>query len=146
MKLHQLSLFLENRPGTIKVPCRLLADAGINLVALSLADTAEFGILRLIVRDWQRAQEVLSDAGCAVKVTEVLAVDVPDRPGGLAETLDLLDESRVGIEYMYAFTTGPRGDKAALIFRFTDPERAADVLSAHGINVLGSDIFQRMNA
>ena len=124
MKLHQLSLFLENKPGHLKVPCKLLADAGINIVAMSLADTQQFGILRLIVKDWQKGRDVLQKAGCVVNVTEVLAVDVEDKPGGLAGVLELLDPTGLSIEYMYAFTCGPRGDRAALIFRFDDPDKA----------------------
>jgi hypothetical protein len=108
MKLHQLSLFLENTPGALKVPCRLLAAAGINLLTLNLADTAEYGILRLIVKDWEGARQVLTDAGCVVNVSEVIAIDVPDRPGGLADILDVLDSENLGIAYVYAFTHGPR--------------------------------------
>ena len=81
MKLQQLSLFIENRPGHLGAPLEALAAAGINLVTLSLADTAQFGILRLIVRDWERAKQVLERAGWVVNVTEVVAVDVVDRPG-----------------------------------------------------------------
>lgn len=147
MKLHQLSLFLENRPGTIKVPCKILADAGINMLALTLADTQSFGILRLIVKDWQKAQQVLSEAGCVVKVTEVVAIDVPDEPGGLLRILDVLETSNQAIEYMYAFTTSARGHKAALIFRFEDPDGAIKSLAANGINsVAPAELFARFNA
>ena len=85
MRIPQLSVFLENKPGHMIVPCRLLSDAGINVVTLSLADSSQFGILRLIVREWQRAREVLEAAGWVVAVTEVLAIEVVDRPGGLVE-------------------------------------------------------------
>ena len=94
MKIHQLSLFLENKPGHLVEPCRLLADAGINIRTLSVADTQQFGILRMIVSDWQKATAILKDAGCVVNVTEVLAVEVPDRPGGLAERAGTLREQR----------------------------------------------------
>jgi hypothetical protein len=84
MKLNQLSVFLENKPGKLSVPCKALAKAGINILTLSLADTHQFGILRLVLPDWQRARKVLEDAGCVVNVTEVVAIEVPDKPGGLA--------------------------------------------------------------
>jgi len=145
MKLHQLSLFLENRPGQLKVPCKILADAGINIVTLSLADTQQFGILRLIVRDWEKAKRVLEAAGCVVNVTEVLAIDVEDRPGGLAGLLDVLDKAGLAIEYMYAFTCGPRANRATMVFRFEDPDAAIKSLSAAGINpVVGAELFERM--
>jgi hypothetical protein len=126
-----------------------MAEAGINIVAMSLADTQQFGILRLIVRDWQKARDVLERNGCVVNITEVLAIDVPDKPGGLAHVLDLLEPTGLSIEYMYAFTCGRRspGEKAALIFRFEDPDKAIKVLQQHGINVLSSvELFERVEA
>ncbi|MGO9239365.1 MAG: ACT domain-containing protein [Bryobacteraceae bacterium] len=137
MKLQQLSLFSENKPGHIIAPCRLLAGAGIDIRALSLADTQRFGILRMIVSDWQRAKRLLEEAGSAVKLTEVVAVEVPDRPGGLAGVLDLFAGSSINIEYMYAFPFR-RGERAVLIFRFDQPDAAIEVLQAGGINVVGS--------
>ena len=139
MKLNQLSLFLENKPGQLKVPCKVLGDAGIDILTISLADTEQFGILRLIVRDWQKACTLLKDAGCVVKVSEVLAIDVEDRPGGLAGVLAILDETKLAIEYMYAFTSGARGAKAALIFRFEDADAAITVLKQHGVRVLDAE-------
>jgi hypothetical protein len=142
MKLHQLSLFLENHPGALKVPCRLLAGAGINILTLNLADTAEYGILRLIVKDWQRARQVLTDAGCVVNVAEVIAIDVPDRPGGLADVLDVLDSENLGIAYVYAFVHGRQDKHAAMIFRFDEPDRAVQVLAGHHIHAVPSaDLF-----
>lgn len=147
MKLQQLSLFLENRPGQVKIPCRVLAQAGINILALSLADTEQFGILRLIVREWEKGKQALEKAGCVVSVTDVLAVDVEDRPGGLADALDIIEQAGLGIEYMYAFTSGTRGQKAALIFRFEDPDAAIQALQARGLKVLSSDeLFKRVGA
>ncbi len=90
MKIHQLSLFLENKPGQMLGPCRTLASSGVNIRTLTLADTERFGILRLIVSDWQKARRVLQEAGYVVNVTEVVAVEVADRPGGLAAVLDAL--------------------------------------------------------
>ena len=136
MKVHQLSLFLENRPGTLKIPVQSLAEAGINLAALCLADTSDFGILRLIVQDWPRARSVLEKAGCVVSVTEVLALDVADTPGGLGAILEILEEAKLEIEYMYAFSGGAPGAKAALIFRFQDPDGAIRALERNGINII----------
>lgn len=144
MKLHQLSLFLENRPGKVKVPVRILADAGINIVTMTLADTQQFGILRLVVKDWQKGREALEAAGIVVNVTEVIAIGVEDRPGGLMHVLDSIDRANLAIEYMYAFTSGLPGQKAALIFRFEDPDAAIRALTAAGISVVqGLDLFDR---
>jgi hypothetical protein len=137
MKIHQLSLFLENKPGQLTEPCRLLAQAGINIRTLTLADTEEFGILRLIVSDWQKGARLLEDAAYVVNVTEVVAVEVPDRPGGLAELLAVFENTDINIEYMYAFTFG-RGDTAVMIFRFNQPDAAIEKLQSAGINVVGS--------
>ena len=137
MKIHQLSLFLENKPGRLMEPCRLLAGAGISIRTLSVADTQQFGILRMIVSDWQKATALLKEAGCVLNVTEVLAVEVPDRPGGLAGVLEIFEDSAINIEYMYAFPFG-RQDKAVLIFRFDKPDDAIARLQAAGVNVVGS--------
>lgn len=137
MKIHQLSVFLENRPGQMTAPCKILAGAGINIRTLTLADTEKFGILRLIVSDWQQGLRLLREAGYVVNVAEVVAVEVADRPGGLAAVLEVLEGGEVNIEYMYAFTFG-REDKAVLIFRFNKPDAAIAKLQAAGINVLGS--------
>jgi len=143
MKTQQLSLFLENKPGRLSEPCKALADANINIVTLSLADTEQFGILRLITRDWQKAKQVLEGAGNVVKVTEVVATEVADRPGGLAEILGPIEEAGINIEYMYAFTSRS-GDKAVLVFRFDDPDAAIGVLQDKAINVIGSvELYER---
>jgi hypothetical protein len=146
MKLHQLSLFLENRPGQLTEPCRLLAGEGINICTLALADTERFGILRMIVSDWQKAAAVLNDAGYVANTTEVVAVEVADRPGGLAGILELLDDSGVNIEYMYAFTFGRCG-RAVLIFRFDKPDDAIRRLQGAGVNVVDSvEVYNRIEA
>ncbi|MGO9094838.1 MAG: ACT domain-containing protein [Bryobacteraceae bacterium] len=143
MKIQQLSLFVENEPGQIQKPCRLLAAEGINIRTLSVADTRQFGILRLIVPDWERANRILKDAGYVVKVTEVVAIEVPDRPGGLSGVMEALENSGVNIEYMYAFPFG-RGATAVLIFRFDQPDLAIQRLQAAGINVVaGVDLLGR---
>ncbi len=137
MKLTQLSLFVENRPGQLVRPCRVLADAGVSILTLSLADTGEFGILRLIVDRTAAGRTALTAAGLVVHVTEVIALEVPDRPGGLAEVLGTIDAAGVGIEYMYAFTYG-REDRAILVFRFGDPDAAAPALVAAGLTTVTS--------
>ena len=137
MKIKQLSLFLENKPGHLSSACQTLADAGVNILTLSLADTQQFGILRLIVRDWERARSVLEQAGYVVNVADVLATEVDDRPGGLMAILKILEEAQVNVEYMYAFTFR-NADKAIMFFRFDNIERAIQVLEEKKINVLGS--------
>jgi len=143
MKLQQLSVFLENRPGQLKRACDLLAQANINIQTLSLADTKQFGILRLIMPEWERAKTVLEEGGFVTKTTEVLAVQVADRPGGLAEILTQVEAVGLNVEYMYAFTFG-REDRAVLIFRFDNPDKAIETLKAGGINVIGGvDLYAR---
>lgn len=142
--LKQLSLFLENRPGQLRLPCQALGKAGIDILTLSLADTQQFGILRIIVKDWEKAQKVLEQAGCVVNLTDVLAVEVPDRPGGLAEVLEHFEEAGLGIEYMYAFASGERGKSAILVFRLEDPEGAAVRLRQSGVRVLDrAEVYAR---
>jgi len=138
MKIQQISLFVENKPGHISAPARLLAQEGIDIRSLYLADTQQYGILRMIVSDWQKAAGILEAHGFAAKVTEVLAVEVPDRPGGLADVLEALEGTGINIEYMYAFPY-TRGDQAILIFRFNNPDAAIAQLQTAGINLLAGD-------
>ena len=138
MKLKQLSVFLENRPGQVKVPCKALADAGVNILAMSLADTEQFGILRFIVKDPGKARDVLAKAGCVVKETEVLAVEVEDRPGGLLKLLEIFEKANMTIEYMYAFNSNRPNGRAALAFRFDDPDSAGKALQAAGVNAIAN--------
>ncbi|KAF0103654.1 MAG: amino acid-binding ACT domain-containing protein [bacterium] len=135
MKLPQLSVFLENRPGSLLEPLQVLAAADINLVSISLADTEQFGILRLVLKDWEFAKSVLEKDGWVVNVTDVVAVDVDDQPGGLVKMLAVLAEAGINIEYMYAFALR-RNVKAVLLFRFEDPDAAIEVLEQAGIGVI----------
>ena len=135
MQIRQISIYLENKPGHLSAICRALADADINIATLSLADTSDFGIVRMIVDDHEKAKETLTAKGHAVKVTEVVAVCVPDRPGGMADVMATLDKVGVNIEYSYAFAFH-RGEKAVLIFRFTDNARAEQALKAAGFTTL----------
>ena len=124
---------------------RVLAEAGIGIHTLTLADTQQFGLLRLIVTDWEKGRAILEQAGYLVNVTEVVAVEVADRPGGLAGLLDLFEGSGINIEYMYAFTFG-REDKAVLIFRFDQPDAAIERLRAAGINVVEDvELYHRIH-
>jgi hypothetical protein len=138
MKLRQVSVFIENKVGRIMEITEVLSKNMINIRALSLADTSDFGILRMIVDDIERATTVLKEKGFIVKETEVVAVEVPDKPGGLAQVLEILCIANINVEYMYAFFEQPE-DRALLIFRFEDPERAIEVLGAKGIQISGGD-------
>jgi hypothetical protein len=135
MKVEQISVFLENKPGSLAEVTRILGDAGVNIRALSLADTKDFGILRLIVNDHEKAKQILGQKGFTVRKTEVVAVEVPDRPGGLADMLKTLSDSGINVEYLYAFVQ-QSGTNAIIIFRFDETDRAIKVLSAQGISIL----------
>lgn len=143
-KLNQLSIFVENKPGALKNVCRLLAENRIDISTLSLADTKDFGILRLIVREWEKAKEILSAAGVAVTVTSVVAVEVENRPGGLCEILDTLDKYSINVEYLYAFVS-PINGRAVIILRFDAPDMAVERLkSDKAVRFIGEeDIFSR---
>jgi hypothetical protein len=143
MKLQQLSLFLENRAGRLVGPLRALGAEGINILTLTVAGTADFGILRLIVPDADEARKVLEREGWVVNVTEVVAVDIADRPGGLAEVLTELEVAQLRIEYMYAFSLR-RDDKAILIFSFEEPDRAIQVLTDVGFSVIDGEELTRL--
>jgi len=135
MKLPQLSVFLENRPGSLMEPLKVLAAANINLVSISLADTEQFGILRLVLKDWEFAKSVLERDGWVVNVSDVVAVDVDDQPGALVHMLGILAEAGINIEYMYAFALR-RNVKAVLLFRFEDPDAAIAVLNRANIGIV----------
>jgi hypothetical protein len=135
MKVEQISIFLENKAGRLAEVTGVLGDADINIRALSLADTSDFGILRLIVNDHEKAKQVLKENGFTVGRTEVVAVEVEDRPGGLKRILQILFEAGINVEYMYAFVR-QSGERAVLIFRFDDIDSAVDVLARNGVTVI----------
>ncbi|NLC56476.1 MAG: ACT domain-containing protein [Armatimonadetes bacterium] len=135
MKVNQISVFLENKSGRLADVTRTLAQNGINIRALSIADTVDYGLLRLIVDHPQHAAKVLSDYGFTVAQTEVLAIAVPDRPGGLAGIIDILSAKDLNIEYMYAFV-GRSGDHAIVIFRIEPVEDAIAALQQGGAQIL----------
>ena len=138
MKIPQLSVFLENRSHSLLEPLQALATAGINLSGITLADSEQFGILRLVLRDWPRARDVLQTAGWAVTVTDMVAIDVDDQPGGLVRTLEALAAADANIEYMYGFFLRSSG-RAAMLFRFDDPAAAIVALQAAGVEPVKAD-------
>jgi hypothetical protein len=135
MKVEQISIFLENKPGGLSSVTKALRDANINIRALSLADTSDFGILRLIVDDVGKAKDILNANGFAVGRTNVVAVEVPDKPGGLHSILDVLTAEGINVEYMYAFVERS-GENAVIIFRFDSTDSAIEVLQRKGFTVL----------
>jgi hypothetical protein len=143
MHVEQISIFIENKFGRLAEVTRILGDAGINIRTLSLADTSDFGILRLIVNDTEKAKAVLKERGFTVNKTEVVAVEIPDRPGGLADILQVLDEGGINVEYMYAFVER-RGENAVMIFRFDETQKAISALSGKGFNVLPGERLYSM--
>jgi len=146
MKIKQLSLFLENKPGALSRPVKLLAKAKVNILTLSIADTQQFGILRFVVRDWKKAKQLLEKDGFVVKVSDMVAIEVADKPGGLAEILDTLEKARVNLEYMYGFTLKSEG-KGLLAFRFDDPDAAIAALKKKGLNPVGGvELFKRLRS
>lgn len=135
MKVNQLSVFIENKSGRLADVTRTLAEAGVNIRALSIADTIDYGLLRLIVDDPTAAQRALADAGFTVALTEVLAIEVPDQPGGLANIIDILARAGINIEYMYAFV-GTSGENAIVIFRIGRADEAIPILQQKGVRIL----------
>ncbi|QCQ21501.1 ACT domain-containing protein [Desulfoglaeba alkanexedens] len=141
MRVEQISVFLENKAGRLAEVTRILSEAGVNIRALSLADTSDFGILRLIVNDTQKAKEVLRSNGFTVGKTDVVAVEVEDRPGGLHKILETLRKAGINVEYMYAFVQ-QSGNNAVIIFRFDNLDEAVKVLMANGVTVInGSKVY-----
>ncbi|KAA0895018.1 ACT domain-containing protein [Oryzomonas rubra] len=143
MKVEQISIFIENKSGRLAEITRILGENGINIRALSLADTSDFGILRLIVNDVERANQVLKGKGFTVNKTEVVAVEVPDRPGGLGAILQTLDTESINVEYMYAFVEHCGGN-AVIIFRFDETDKAIDVLKVNNFSVLSGERLYSM--
>lgn len=142
MKVKQISVFLENKSGRLAQVAMLLGEKGINIRALSIADTADFGILRLIVNDPDQTYQVLKEAGFTVAFTDVIAVEVTDEPGGLAHILQLLDRAGVNIEYLYAFVQKASND-ALVVFRVEKLAEAVMVLQENDVRVMsGSDVYQ----
>ena len=135
MRVEQIAVFLENKSGRLAEITAVLAENNINIRALSVADTADFGILRLIVDNVDAAKKVLKENGCTVGKTNVIAVEVPDRVGGLASVLKTIEAAGLNVEYMYAFVN-KSGENAVLIFRFDDIDAAIAALQKDSFTIL----------
>ena len=142
MKVEQISVFLENKPGTLEHATRVLKEANINIRTLSVAETADFGILRLIVNDVEKANNALKESGFRVSKTPVVAVEVPDKPGGLHGIMEVVSKEGINVEYLYAFVE-KSGQNAVIIFRFDNPEKAIDVLLKNKFTVIpGNKLYE----
>lgn len=140
MRVIQISIFLENTGGRIAEATSILAEAGINIRAMSLADTTDFGVLRLIVSDVDKAEKALKDKGFTVGKTNVVAVQVEDKPGGLHAILNILAQAEINVEYIYALLK--EGNNAVMIFRFDNTDNALRVLEANNIKIFsGEDVY-----
>ncbi|MBU0675511.1 MAG: amino acid-binding protein [Proteobacteria bacterium] len=140
MKVKQVAVFLENKSGRLAEISHCLAEAGINIRALSLADTTDFGILRIVADDTDKAQRVLKEKGFTVGITDLVAVAAEDRPGGLDKILQAVTKAGLNVEYMYAFTQ-VSGKTGMMLFRFEQTDAAVTALQAAGIKVLsGSEV------
>lgn len=135
MKITQISVFLENRKGRLYDVCSLLGENGINIRALTIAETESFGVLRIVVDKCKAAITLLRDHGFVANFTDVVAIEVPDSPGGLAAVLKIFAENDVNIEYMYGFVE-KHSDKALLVFRFEDTDFAQQILPRHSISIV----------
>ncbi len=143
MYIKQLSVFVENKSGRLAEITTIIANAGIDIRALSIADTTDFGILRLVVDKPYDAEKALKDAGLTVSLTDVIAVGIPDRPGGFAETMCAIADKDVGVEYMYAFISREH-DRAYLIMRVLDNDKAIAALASRGCEILNEDSVYKL--
>jgi hypothetical protein len=140
MKLKQLSIFLENAPGRLYEATQALGEAGINLRSLCISDTADFGVLRILVSDVAAARRVIMEKQLPARVDDVVAAEIPDTPGSLARLLYPFKETRVNVEYMYALA-GTSSGKAVMVFRFSDNDRAIEILKANHVRLLDAESF-----
>lgn len=135
MKVEQISIFIENKSGRLAEIARVLGEKSVNIRALSLADTSDFGILRLLVDKTDEAFATLKASGFTVSKTQVVAVEVPDQPGGLSRILQVLDDAKINVEYMYAFAER-NADNAVIIYRFDETDNAIRTLQEKGVSIL----------
>lgn len=140
MTINQLSVFIENKRGRLAEITKILKESGVDIRALSIADTKEFGILRLIVNDAQKAADVLKSEGFTVSLTKVVAIGIDDRPGGLAAAMEVLRDNAISVEYMYAFISRSE-DTAYVILRVANNEEAVRIFTENGFKVMCSDEF-----
>lgn len=138
MNMRQISVFLENKPGSLEKVLKILADADVNILTLNIAEMTDYGILRMIVNRPEKAFKVLHDAGTVCKTNDVLGIVLQDVPGSLLKMLHSLSEKGINIEYMYAFTE-KRGDKAVMIMRFDDIGKAKENLLKEGYDLMKHD-------
>ena len=136
--VQQLSVFLQNKSGKIAAVVRALSDSGVDIRALSIADTADFGILRMLVSDISAAKAALAEQNCILSVNEVTVVAVPDTPGGLSRVLTLMAQEEIDIEYMYSLIDRGKED-AYMVFRVSDENRLLKVLSENGLSAVAPD-------
>jgi hypothetical protein len=135
MAIKQISVFLENTTGRLSEVTGTLAKAKINLRAISIADTADFGILRLIVNDYEEALKALNEKGYTTRVSDVVAVEIEDMPGSLATVMELFQKSKINIEYLYASLEGKTG-KAVVIFKLEDHAKGAEIIKQNGLQMV----------
>jgi len=135
MNVTQLSAFVSNKPGHLQKVLKVLADENINIITLTIAETVDFGILRMIVNDAEKGYNALKNNNITASVTDVLALEINDAPGSLYKALDVFAKMNLNIEYMYAFSE-KRQDKAVMIFRFEDIEAAKTALKENGYNII----------
>lgn len=138
MLVKQISVFVQNEPGRLSFITKLMAENRIDIRSISISDTVDFGILRLIVNDPEKCEQVLKQNGFTVSITNVIAVGIPDEPGALAKVFSLADENGVNIEYVYAFISHTTQD-ACIIMRVNNGEEAIKVLQEKGVKVLSAE-------
>jgi len=143
MKTKQISIFIENRSGRLAKITTALGAAGVNIRALSLADTSDFGILRLIVNQTEKTIHTLKDHGFTIMVSDVIAVAVPDIPGALGNLLSMMEHAGLNVEYMYAFVTKNQ-DRAVIILRFDDIDKAIETLTENDVTVLDEGALMQL--
>lgn len=143
MFIKQLSIFVENKPGRLATITNLLKQNDIDIRALSIADTRDFGIMRLIVNDPEKAEKVFKDAGCTVSLTNVIAIGIDDKPGGLAGAMDVLYANNISVEYMYAFIS-KTDNTAYVILRVENNEKALEALKDNNIQILSAEDIYKM--
>ena len=143
MSISQISVFLENRKGRLYEVCSVLGKTSVNIKALTIAESNDFGILRIVVDNTDIALKVLKEAGFTADVSEIVAVEVDDNPGGLAKILKIIDDNDINLEYMYGFVE-KHTDKALMVFRFEDPKKAAEVLIKNKINTVKAKEIARL--
>ncbi len=143
MLIKQISVFVENRQGRLHMLTEVLAKEGIDLKAMTIADTTDFGIMRCIVADPEKTLKVIQANNFTATITEVVAVEVPDVPGGLSNVLKILDEANVSVEYLYSFVRKHK-DNALIIFRVENPQDAVKILQAKGATVLPGEVLYNL--